>query len=1028
MIEKINQSNVLGITNNYSQLQKKNKIQNTNMQNPILNDKETRVFPKSYITFGSATKSTEQKMKEIKDASTDEALDTLLTAEGVAREYGDKKVDERHLFAANLLSTLEFIEKIEDARQNPQAQNASELKSENAGVFASILDKNIFSDINALGNLKVAIAKELQNIDNEMEAEKGEIKPLDEKQKVTYDEEIADKIYQNYMAAKESYGNTKIKLPASFFIQSTMNIGKTETGKGYITQGLERITADFKANDKAIERTFDENSVHLSAFDAKAKKVLKNLSLGVNMFVLSDNDAKSDYLINSINYVMQDSESLDKGKLNSSNATLTVLDNVDSQKIANTAKKLAEDTSKTHIIVYNQDELVDKETKVDASGMGSWSPTEEFYEMVQNPPKNIKFIALQQKETYYGDMKSPMISNMFSNFGDTSLPMLSPTQVKEAFKEQPILLKDIEKDFTPEAMDKAIEAAALLDGEFPEKAQNLMKKLSIYYIDKPEITVEDVSAYMDEAKTLFKGASDDGKIQVIFNTGKNISQFLGKEATKHEAQLIVKEIKANTLGTKGMLIYSADDTVGAGRRFTAQAIAGEVKAPYVEINAMDFTIKENPMTGQAKYPDDDIKKMFSMLRAQADANADKAAVLYIDNFEYFMAGEEISSRYMNLMPLIQREIKNANDKGLNILILGSISNSRIAGSTLAQSSGFSEAISVDTPAFDIKAREKIVDKALTDYKLKVAGGEAEKANFLKYASQITEYFSYNDLNSLIKKTRSVAIEREHAEITNEDLVEGYLQLTTGRLAANNMPDYEKRLVASHECGHATNLEVMRNLALDTQIPWRSPEKVNFVTLDPRGWYGGAVYFSSKVENPEMSFEKMFADVVCSYGGHSAEKKFFGMDGSYGITADLESATQTANRAVMLMGQGAHTGKLSVNGMLLTPSEEQKEIMRKDVDAIMENALIISDDITEEYEDFNNKFADKYGKLVGTGSCIVLGEVFRKELAEWIKNQTPEKKEALQKLNEKILDVIEYSKKGLKYSVSKLSSNDWYKTL
>ena len=241
-----------------------------------------------------------------------------------------------------------------------------------------------------------------------------------------------------------------------------------------------------------------------------------------------------------------------------------------------------------------------------------------------------------------------------------------------------------------------------------------------------------------------------------------------------------------------------------------------------------------------------------------------------------------------------------------------------------------------------------------------------------------------------------------------------------------LSDSKKELVTAHECGHATNLEVMRNLALEEKIPWHSAEKVNFITLDPRGVYGGAVYHSSKVENAENSFEKSFSSIVCSYGGHSAEKKFYDMDGSWGITSDLESVTSTAQQMAMLMGLGSV--KQSVNGMN-DISPQKREKMENDIDAFTQNALIASDLITEAYADFNKEFTKKYSPLVGTGACLILGSTFRDELSNWIKNQPVAKRAELKELNNTLREIIASAKRGVKYTVmDKFSVSSWYKTL
>ena len=48
-----------------------------------------------------------------------------------------------------------------------------------------------------------------------------------------------------------------------------------------------------------------------------------------------------------------------------------------------------------------------------------------------------------------------------------------------------------------------------------------------------------------------------------------------------------------------------------------------------------------------------------------------------------------------------------------------------------------------------------------------------------------------------------------------------------------------------------------------------PDKVDFITLDPRGDFGGAMFFKES-QNEEYSFEKLISEIVCDYGGHSAK--------------------------------------------------------------------------------------------------------------------------------------------------------------
>lgn len=138
-----------------------------------------------------------------------------------------------------------------------------------------------------------------------------------------------------------------------------------------------------------------------------------------------------------------------------------------------------------------------------------------------------------------------------------------------------------------------------------------MKHIVSYNIDKRDINEKDVANYVKEATNLFKKGNDDSSIEVVFDTGKSIKQMVGKDSTKKEALSLVKQIKSNKMGTKGVIIYSQDGSAGGGRRFTAQAIAGDAKVPYIEMNTMDFGTKEvGIMGGAGLSPEASMKNYF----------------------------------------------------------------------------------------------------------------------------------------------------------------------------------------------------------------------------------------------------------------------------------------------------------------------------------------------------------------------------------------------------------------------------------
>ena len=153
-------------------------------------------------------------------------------------------------------------------------------------------------------------------------------------------------------------------------------------------------------------------------------------------------------------------------------------------------------------------------------------------------------------------------------------------------------------------------------------------------------------------------------------------------------------------------------------------------------------------------------------------------------------------------------------------------------------------------------------------------------------------------------------------------------------------------------------------------------------------------------------------MVVDFGGNSCEKHFYGQDGSWGITVDMQYATDRASMAAGVMGQGKYFGKKSINGMWVI-SEKDKDKLNKDIDVMLTNAQLVSDAITKVYEDFNKEFVKKYADKVGTGECIIQREEFTKMLEEWRKKQPAEKQKEFELLDKTILEVIAATKRGVK---------------
>ena len=1001
MIEKINVN--LNTKNIFNKHGVQNNSQNTQIPqqktNPKLQMPSSALMHSYFINFGAAQKEIVDKEAVILNSLNDPAQELLNNAQKIAKQYGHPQVDRIHILKAGLQQIKNFI----DGLDSGDISYDDESSYDAFIFFENDMGKDIFKKKEKRDLIKPVIEEELKILDEKLaEIPKAKIKQNGANRPIS--KQFINDVYSIYeqdnnIDVDEGYTEGDGLVHDSTLFSAAM-LPNSDKIKKEITLPFRNALKDAVYVDKRPL----EKRPHLKFYDDKAKNIWKNLAIGTNMVVLHDKKNYPTHLINSFLHLFEDNKD-GFGKLNKNNTRILNLNNegfIDKGYMATKLKEFGKDKNHTYIVVMD---IMD-------SDLNSLAVDEYNVETFINSPENVKFVMVANKDKYYSDSTDDYLKGFFDDFGEVSLPLMNMEQAQKAFKEAPELMAKIKKHFSKQAIEKCVEAANQLSGNYPEKAQKVLELVSSYYVDKQNIGLSDVQNYIKEAKEIFKPVESDNAVKVVFDTGIKLKDMVGSPATKKEAQSIVDRIQDKSIGTKGFVIYSQDGSVGAGRKYTAQAIAGEAKIPYIEINAVDFGTKDVDLFGGGNLsPEASMKKLFGMVKTQAETNHKKSAILYIENFEYFSYGEYLSEYHEKAMSQLIREMNKAQEQGINIVVMGSMNDPKYIGDATTKSFKFIDQIEVESPSRNKEARSEIINYYLKKKKITLSGNAEEQTQIKEHINMLSEWCSYIEILTLLDKAKNVAKERKHKTIDKADFTEAYLQLTTGRPASAQEPPHRKQLVTAHECGHATNGIVMEELAQKENRPDHAGNYVNFITLDPRGSFGGAVFFSDEL-NPEWSFEKIFSDLVVDFGGNSCEKHFYGQDGSWGITADMQSATHTATMAAGLMGQGKHFGKKSIDGMWVI-SEQDKDNLNKDIDVMLTNSQLVSDAITEVYEDFNREFVKKYASKVGTGECIVQREEFVKMLNEWRAKQPPEKQKEFELLDKTILEVIAATKRGVK---------------
>lgn len=531
--------------------------------------------------------------------------DLIKRAEKTAQTYGHTEVDEIHVETAALEHFRDYLADLESGVKTYDSGSSSL-----PFFFSDVSTNKILKETEERNKVKPIIDLELKDLHKTL-TETAEKTPPAKVTSLPISERLIDGVYDMFTASLSETQTNTYPVDESMFLDSIYSSNEA-LDKNRFRQFCTKM-ADSVMRDSRPQ----EEKIHLSAYYEKAKNVFGNLSRGTNMFVTHDIKTNPMLFVDSFVHLFNAGDSGIKDSFKSDTTISVFNDQMRSEFLIDKIREAAKDKNKKHIFIFNQDWMLSNVVRTASDENltgGTLLFNEAYLNFMKEPPKNIKFVIVQNRNSYLPFMSHGGLQNIFANFGEVSIPVLSNEQAKKAFKEQPNLMNKIEVPFSKKAIDSVIDSVTFLDGNYPEKAQRIMKLIASYHVGRKEVSAADVKQYVEEAKDLFKPNEDNSSVEIVFDTELRLKDLLGKDATKKEAESIVRQIKQKHLGTKGAIIYSQDGSVGSGRKYTAKVIAGETKSPYVEINALDFGTEEVDLFGGASLsPEKSINKLFSLV-------------------------------------------------------------------------------------------------------------------------------------------------------------------------------------------------------------------------------------------------------------------------------------------------------------------------------------------------------------------------------------------------------------------------------
>lgn len=432
---------------------------------------------------------------------------------------------------------------------------------------------------------------------------------------------------------------------------------------------------------------------------------------------------------------------------------------------------------------------------------------------------------------------------------------------------------------------------------------------------------------MRQAQSMNKESMGFGKAKAkLYGPDKKKVAFkdvAGNEAAKQDLTEIVDFLKNpkryEKLGAKiprGVLLAGAP---GTGKTLMARAVAGEANVPFFSISGSEFA-EMFVGVGASR-----VRDLFKKAKSNAPS------IIFIDEIDAVAhkrdarggAGRE-DEQTLNQI-LVEMDGFD-NDSG--VIVMAATNRVDMLDKALLRPGRFDRHVNVTLP--ERKDRLAILK---VHFKNKPVADDLD----LESLAAKTAGSSGADLANIANEAAIGAARENREKITNADLTEAFERVAIGpERKSKVMNDYERKVTAYHEAGHAIVGHV---------LPDSDP--VHKVTIIPRGQTGGVTWFLPPEDRSYKSIYELKDILARAMGGRIAEKIIFGDDNvTTGASSDLKNVAELAKEMIVEEGMGSETRNLVFPGeetgyyTISTGkpySEKTAELIDKEIKALSDEA-------------------------------------------------------------------------------------------
>lgn len=365
----------------------------------------------------------------------------------------------------------------------------------------------------------------------------------------------------------------------------------------------------------------------------------------------------------------------------------------------------------------------------------------------------------------------------------------------------------------------------------------------------------------------------------VFLKGKQDVKFTsvgGMDEAKQELEEIVdflrhpkKYHKVGARTPKGVLLVGPS---GTGKTLLARAVAGEANVQFLSIAGSEF-MEMLVGVGASR-----VRDLFSTAKKMSPS------IIFIDEIDAIgrmrgfgsMGGHDEREQTLNQI-LVEMDGFTQND---NVIVMAATNRGDLLDPALVRPGRFDRRVTVNLP--DLVERQHIL-------KIHSKGKPISKTVSWERIAKRTVGFSGADLENMLNEA-AIAVARENrTEIQAHDLEEASLKVKLGRSKRRLHNEYERRMTAYHEAGHAVIAHVS---------PLSDP--VHRVSIVSRGRALGFTLTPPERDKVQTTKSELIDEITVMLGGRAAEELIFN-ELTAGASNDIERATRIARLMVVEYG-------------------------------------------------------------------------------------------------------------------------------